>query len=350
MTLDAAIRTIAVPEAPAIPGLLFRHYRGPTDHPAMLEVRNAAHVAGGLNDLTTLEGMDVWYTDLTNCDPREDLVLVELGGRVIAYGRTWWADRTSGERAFEAICFIDPTVRGRGIGTALLAMQDRRRRALAASMGDELDRHPAVLVAYPCGDDPGGVAILEASGYRLARRHAEMLRPDLEAIPDLPVPAGIALRRADPADEGAMRRAFEVDAEVFRDHWGEVDDSPEAWERFRVAPEVQPASWCVAVDVATGEVAGQILNYLAEPAPDGTLIGWTESIAVRRPYRHRGLASAMLAESLRIVRAAGATKAALGVDLESAHGASRIYERLGFRVSVEQGEYHKPYASGEGRP
>ena len=167
---------------------------------------------------------------------------------------------------------------------------------------------------------------------------------------DLPVPPGIELRRIDPADETAIRTAFEVDIEVFRDHWGDVDDSPEAWARFRVAPDIQPGLWCVAIDAATGEVAGQILNYLAEPAPDGTLIGWTESIAVRRPYRRRGLAGAMLAESLRIVRAAGATKAALGVDLESAHGASRIYERLGFRVSVEQGEYHKAYAAAEGRP
>ena len=120
MATDTGDRTFTIPEAPAIPGLRFRHYRGPADHPAMLDVRNAAHLAGGLNDLATLEGMDVWYAGLTNCDPEEDRVLVELGGRLVAYGRTWWADRTSGERAFEAYCFIDTTARGRGIGTALL--------------------------------------------------------------------------------------------------------------------------------------------------------------------------------------------------------------------------------------
>ena len=304
MATDTGDRTFTIPEAPAIPGLRFRHYRGPADHPAMLDVRNAAHLAGGLNDLATLEGMDVWYAGLTNCDPEEDLVLVELGGRLVAYGRTWWADRTSGERAFEAYCFIDTTARGRGIGTALLAHQDRRRRALAESMATATGARPRIFVSYPCGLDPRGAALLEASGYRLARRHAEMINPGLEAIPDLPVPPGIELRRIDPADETAIRTAFEVDIEVFRDHWGDVDDSPEAWARFRVAPDIQPGLWCVAIDAATGEVAGQILNYLAGPATDGTLIGWTESIAVRRPYRRRGLAGAMLAESLRIVRAA----------------------------------------------
>ena len=125
MATDTGDRTFTIPEAPAIPGLRFRHYRGPADHPAMLDVRNAAHLAGGLNDPATLEGMDVWYAGLTNSDPEEDLVLVELGGRLVAYGRTWWADRTSGERAFEAYCFIDTNARGRGLGTALLALTSR---------------------------------------------------------------------------------------------------------------------------------------------------------------------------------------------------------------------------------
>ena len=341
--MDTAVakRTIAVPDAPAMPGLRFRHYRGPADHPAMVEVGNAARAADGLADLNTVESLDATYAHLTNCDPTEDIVVAEVDDRIVAYGRTWWADRTTGERAFEAFCLVHPSVRGRGVGRVLLAIQDRRRRALAATMAEAIGGRPAVLTAYAWGADPAAIALLGSAGYRLARRHAQMVRPDLETIPELPMPAGLELHRVDPADAAAIRRAFDVDAEVFRDHWGDVDDSADAWDRFRDAPEVQPDLWCVAVDSATGEPAGQILNYLAEPAPDGTVVGWTESIAVRRPYRHRGLASAMLAESLRIVRAAGAARAALGVDLESVHGASRIYERLGFRVTVEEPEFHK---------
>ncbi len=55
----------------------------------------------------------------------------------------------------------------------------------------------------------------------------------------------------------------------------------------------------------------------------------------------------MLAESLRIVRDAGATRAALGVDQQNPNEAQTLYERLGFRVTVEELEYHRPLELGE---
>ena len=187
---------------------------------------------------------------------------------------------------------------------------------------------------------------MAAAGYRLARRHAHMERATFDAIPDRPLPEGIELLPVVPGDVAALRRAFEVDAEVFRDHWGDVDDSETAWQSWLGDPDIQPGLWVVAVDAATGETAGQILNYV-QPDADGRLVGWTESIAVRRPYRRRGLASAMLAASLRRVRGAGADYAALGVDLQNENRASAIYERLGFRVKVEQLEFHRPVGREE---
>lgn len=328
------------PEAVGIRGLRFRHYTGREDLPSMLAIGNAARIASGLKEIPTLEGITSTYEHLTNCDPLRDVTIGELDGRPVAYGRTWWADRNSGERAFEGLCFIHPDVQRRGIGRALLTIEDRRRIELARSMTADLSERPAVLTAYLAGDEIAARPMLEAAGYRLARRHAEMTRPGLDSIPDLPFPDGIELRRVLPGDVPAMRRAFEVDAEVFRDHWGDVDDSETAWQSWLTDPDIQPELWVVAVDASTGETAGQILGYVSA-GPDGRRIGWTESIAVRRPWRRRGLASAMLAESLRRVRDAGAAYAALGVDLENENRASAIYERLGFEVEVEQLEFHR---------
>ncbi|HYM84432.1 MAG TPA: GNAT family N-acetyltransferase [Candidatus Dormibacteraeota bacterium] len=340
MTLDT--RLIDSPEAAQVDGLRLRHWSGPAELPAMHAIAGAARAAAGIVESSSLEAMANEYAHLTNSDPDRDVVIAEIDGRPAAYGRTWWADRTSGERAFEAVCFVHPDHQRRGIGRALLAAQDRHRLAQASSMlasGDLGDR-PAILTAYLEGLAPGGEAMLASRGYRLARRHAEMRRMSLEELPVLPLPEGIELRGVEPGDRAAMRRAFEIDAEVFRDHWGDVDDSETAWQSWLTDPETQPGLWVVAVDRASGEVAGQILNYVA-PGPDGEPIGWTESIAVRRPWRRRGLASAMLAASLRRVRDAGAASAALGVDLENEHRASAIYERLGFRVTVEHLEFHR---------
>ncbi len=339
------VHSVHVPRAPAIPGLRFRQYRGPVDHVGMAPVVTAARRASGMLQAATAESLDALYGHLSNCDPARDIVVVELDGSIVAYGRTWWADRTTGERAFEAICFVHPDVAGRGIGRALLAQQDRSREELHAAMAAELGSRRAIATAYLRGDDPGGRHILEEAGYRLARRHCEMARPSLDDIPAVPVPDGLEIRPIDPADRTMLRRVFDVSVEVFQDHWGDVDASPEAFAAFVEAPETQPALWCVAF--AGDEIAGHILNFLEDPEPDGARTGWTESIAVRRPWRRRGLARAMLALSLRTVRDAGATRAALGVDTENPNQAFRLYESLGFRKTADQLEYHRPLGTPE---
>jgi len=325
----------------AIPGLRFRAYRGLDDIPGMAAVADVASRTAGSAETRPVETMLAQYRNLTNCDPDRDVVVVEVGDRTVAYERTWWDDRSEGGRGFEAISFIDPAFADRGIEDALLAIGERRQLALAATMAEELAGRPAYLVRYTHGTEGPEIARLERDGYSLARRYAQMIRPDFEAIPEVPVPDGLQLRRVDPADPAIIRRVWEVGAEVFRDHYGESEWTEADWRQFQESPETQPALWCIAFDSATGEIAGHILNYLGQPTPDGSVVGWTEAIGVRAPYRRRGLASAMLAASLRIVRDAGATRAALGVDQQNPNEALTLYERLGFRITVEDLEYHR---------
>jgi mycothiol synthase len=54
-------------------------------------------------------------------------------------------------------------------------------------------------------------------------------------------------------------------------------------------------------------------------------------VSVRRPWRRRGLASALIARSMVVLRGRGMAIAALGVDAENPTGALGVYERLGFR-------------------
>jgi ribosomal protein S18 acetylase RimI-like enzyme len=223
----------------------------------------------------------------------------------------------------------------------MLTLGERRQLEVASTMTDIGDK-PTFLARFVRGADPAAVARLEASGYTFARRYAELARPDFEDIPDIRAPEGIELRRVDPSDPTIARRAFEVATEAFADSYGEHGGSEAEFRQWTEGPEYRPELWCVAFDVATGEVAGQILNYLGAAEEDGSVVGWTESIAVREPWRRRGIASAMLAESLRIVRDAGATSAALGVDTQNPNEAQTLYERLGFRITMEELEYQRP--------
>lgn len=318
--------TIDIPEAPAIDGLRFRHYRAAADHEAMADLNTVTRAANGMVEVTTAAQIANDYPHLQNCDLERDWIGVELEGRLVGYGRTYWADRNEGTRGFTTVCFLDPDARRRGIGAALLAAQLRRLDELVAAHPAE---RPMVYTSFSFAQDVGARILLEANGYSIDRRESEMVRPGFEGIPDLPLPDGLEIRPIDPADSAMIRRVFEAGSEIFRAHWGDNDESEDAFEAFIGGPEFNPRLWRVAFD--GDEIAGHILNYL-EPRPDGAVVGWTESIGVRRPYRRRGLARALLAESLRTVRDAGADYAALGVDTKNENHALDLYESLGFQV------------------
>ena len=139
---------IRIPEAPSLPGLRFRHYGGPQDHPAMAALNTATRAANGMVEDTTVDDLDRDYAVLINCDLASDFVAAELDGRLVGYGRVFWTDRNDGTRAFQSFCHLNPAVRRRGIGTALLAWQRRRVAALHASLPDD---RPAIATAYAAG-------------------------------------------------------------------------------------------------------------------------------------------------------------------------------------------------------
>jgi ribosomal protein S18 acetylase RimI-like enzyme len=89
-----------------------------------------------------------------------------------------------------------------------------------------------------------------------------------------------------------------------------------------------------------------VLNYInqEENAHFGRLRGYTEDIAVRRPWRRRGLARALIAQSLAALKQRGMTAAALGVDAENPTGALRLYESLGFRPFKRWTTFRRPLA------
>jgi ribosomal protein S18 acetylase RimI-like enzyme len=335
----ASVRDVhAVPVADAVPGLVLRHYRAePADHAAMASVVNERYTAGGMIASSTADDIANTYRHLVNCDPERDIALVELHGRVVGYARVFWEDLTAGDRAFFLVGSMHPDHDGDRIAQVTHRWQEQRIADVLASM-QQLERR-AVAMATVLGQEPGRRRMVEAAGYELVRRHAEMRRPDFEGVPDLPLPEGLEIRPIDPADRAMHRRIYEADMEAFQDHWGATRPTEEGFGEFIGQPTFDPTLWRVAFD--GDQIAGQILNLLGALEPDGSRVGWTESISTRRPWRRRGLARALLAESLRTVRDAGATSAALGVDQQNPHQALHLYESLGFRLSAEEFEYRK---------
>jgi len=166
-----------------------------------------------------------------------------------------------------------------------------------------------------------------------------MLRPDLENIPEAPLPAGLEVRPVLPAH---MPLIFSAMCEAFRDHWGYISPSDADYQEWLDDPKSDPSLWRVAWD--GDQVAGSVQSFInqTENKEYGRLRGYTEEISVRRNWRRRGLARALLVQSLHAVKAAGMQEAGLGVDSQNPNQAFALYESVGFRTVKQLFAYRKP--------
>jgi len=77
-------------------------------------------------------------------------------------------------------------------------------------------------------------------------------------------------------------------------------------------------------------------------------IGWIGTIAVRRPWRKKGLGLALLRHTFGEFYQRGTNTIGLGVDSANLTGATRLYERAGMVVAGEFAMYEKELRAGNG--
>jgi mycothiol synthase len=338
---EAAIAAIAVPETPDVPGLRFRHYLGAADHAGMATANQAVRDAMGALDFVSEESIARQYANLVNSDLHDDLLIAEVDGRIIGYGRVEWVDAIDGPRYLQTVCLLEPAYRRRGIGGAMLAWQEQRMGELAVSLPQDRE---SVMRTWTYDRDAGAAPLLGGRGWSVVGRGYEMRRPTLEAIPEVPLPEGFTLR---PVDGAEARRVWEGAAEAFRDERGEGEWTDADWIRMSEDPYRDLALWAIAYhgDDVAGGVQGRIDPE--ENAHYGVQQGYVDAVWTRRPYRRRGLARALLADVLVRLRDRGMTSAHLGVDGLNPNQAVSLYESLGFDVHTSESEWTKPVSASE---
>lgn len=319
-----------------IPDLGFRAFRGEADYPAMVEIMNATARADKLDYNETIDDVARLFAHLANCNPHQDMIFAEAAGRPIAYGRVFWRDEVTGLRLYTSLGFIDPEFRRRGLGRVLLAWNRTRLAEVARTHDPSLEK---TYNAYATDTAPGAVALLESSGYRMARRFAEMVRPIDPPPPRLPLPAGLRIVSAQPAHYPAVWAAR---AEAYADHWGFIPPTADDYERWLHERRFQPHLWKVAWD--GDQVAGAVLNHIdiQRNAWSRKERGYTQDVFVRRAWRRCSLARALLTESILMFREMGMEETLLGVDTTNPSGAHHLYADIGYRPVKCHLYYRKP--------
>jgi mycothiol synthase len=318
-------------EAPGIPGLDFRRLRLPDDLVPLAEMHIRAAVADDVDERESAADWEQWFAHPSGFDPMTDAVVGELDGRVVAYAQARAQDDNDGGRNYTAGGEVDPEYRGRGIGRALLRHNIRHQQGRGigeAAAGGAADPERR-LESWAYESQTRRTRLLQSEGFKVVRWFFEMLRPDLDDIAELPMPDGLEIR---PVVQDDYRTIFAADVEAFRDHWGAMDEGESAFQHFFSGPDFRPELWRVAWE--GDQVAGVVMNRIMTTfnQESGERRGELAGVSVRRPWRGRGLARALVADSLRGLRDDGMTSAVLGVDAENPTGALGVYEANGFRV------------------
>ncbi len=231
---------------------------------------------------------------------------------------------------------VHPDLRRKGVGRWLLETADFavRRRKPELPPGK-----PLYVQRFVASENQGADILLTAAGYTIVRYGYDMhidLTPDM---PPVPMPDGFELRPFHP--EMDTRRFYEVHQEAFRDHWGHIDDMPyETWLHYNLEDRdhFDAALWLMAVDSATGDIAGVVIN---KPVGDDSGEGYVGVLGVRAHWRKRGLGLALLRQSFHLFAQRGWTKAVLSVDAANPTNAVALYERAGMHIHKRRAYYRK---------
>jgi len=213
---------------------------------------------------------------------------------------------------------VHPALRGRGIGPALMGWTERNAREAGGT-----------FVRQSKTDANGGAAdLLMSNGYAPGWT-SWILEIAIEGLTEGRPPEGIDIREFAPGrDDLAVYRLID---EAF-DWERRGSTSFEDWKAVTIArdtfdPSVSP------VALAGKEIVGVALSL------DYGSEGLVDQVAVAKPYRNRGIASALLGRAFLGFGRRGRAVCTLSTD--SRTGALALYEKVGMRVRRSYTAYVK---------
>lgn len=335
MTATMAQPTTFAPES-GIVGLVLRNWRDDADYEKMLRVLYADRHSQGMEESATLEQFRAQLETMPSMNVATGAFLLEHAGEVIAYKTVRRVPEVDGAIRYSHHGFVLPEWKGRGIGRAMIRHSENVLREMASQ--DSADA-PKFFQTFVQSVQTALIHLLEQEDYAPTRYFYEMLRPNLENIPEYALPHGIEIRPAQPEQYHAIWDAM---LEAFKEHWGEEDHTEQDYQNWLKRPHFDPTLWHIAWD--GDRVVSMVINQIdaTDNAQYNRQRGFTEEIATLKEYRGRGIAQALIARGLNQFAERGMTEAALGVDADNATGALRLYEKLGYQPIKTFIAYRKP--------
>jgi mycothiol synthase len=294
-------------------------------------VRNAAEEVDRLGEFHSTEDCAEELADPER-DLERDTLIVFDGDLPVATQVLY----VLGER-LHAAAEVRPSHRGRGLGSALLAVavQEGARRGLRTEV--QVPEHRA-----------DAVALAEGAGMVPLRWWSEMRRDLADPVAPAPLPGGVELHPLGPGYDAArwdepLRAAHNA---AFADHFGSAPVSAQSWAHNRTGSRHFRADCSAAAVAADGGVAGYLLayEYESDTLATGVRDLYVATVGTVRAWRGRGVAGALLAHALRAAAGLGFARSSLSVDTQNPTGALGVYDRAGYVLHRRDVTYAVPPA------
>jgi len=301
-----------------------------SDYPLLLEINRSSRQADKNDETVSLEGIARALAQMDGLTPARGVLIASLAdapATAIGYSRPGWYSSRADTRLYYQVSFLRQEYRDRGFWQTMVRQNELRLHEIA-------HEHPPVpqrlLQAWASDSQVDWISVLESTGYRVVRRFSNMLYL-LGKAPSNSIPVGFETRPVRPEH---MRCIWEAQKEM---NEGLFENVAEDWREEKYPawlenPSHTPQSWQVAWN--GDRLAGMVLARIDEKENEerNRKRGYTEHIYVRPRWRKRGLASALIAQSLQVLRDQGMLEAELGVDSENESAAFNLYQRMGYKT------------------
>jgi mycothiol synthase len=215
---------------------------------------------------------------------------------------------------YDAFGPVDPSFEERGLGSSIVDWTETETRS-RIGQGSTARLWNSVQAG-----NAGAIAMLERYGYTVIRSFWEMAMDLDDSFEAGKVPEGVTIRPAvmdvdGPAAQSVLNTAF-------RSHFGQVEETFEAW----MAQQEADDTWDPTLGLLA-EVDGRIVGFSNNGVIDG--VGYVFELGVLPERQGKGVGRALLRHSFAMLAGLGIANGRLGVDTQNVTGAVELYRSIG---------------------
>jgi len=260
-----------------------------------------------------------------NVNPLDDVnVLPGPGGELIAFSQTALFRDGTPRLAFEI--GVHPSERCQGIGSALYRLVQLRAESAGVAHVTSPVYSPAGVARGEC------VHFLEKRGFRADHSYWQMRIDNIESQPRPIWPRGISVRAFSDMERDAI-----IWAQLIIEAFVETA-TPQGVRAQLSEPGVSKEGYFFAMDRSTGREIGTSRGRVDLVA--GQQVGYIGTVGVLPEYRGRGIARALVQQTLAYLAGLGLHSATLFVEDHNTP-ARRLYDKLGLRQVYRTDHYWK---------